>query len=56
MLDGWQLAPEVLGAAKRAVDMDRTPGRCILTGSVRADLDAPTWAGTGRVQHVGMWP
>lgn len=56
LLDEWQAVPEVLGAIKRAVDLDRTPGRYILTGSVRADLEAPTWAGTGRVIRLLMGP
>ena len=49
LLDEWQAVPEVLGAVKRAVDDDSRPGRFLLTGSVRADLDAPTWPGTGRL-------
>jgi Predicted ATPase (AAA+ superfamily) len=48
LLDEWQEAPEVLGAVKRSVDTDPRPGRYILTGSVRAELDAATWPGTGR--------
>ncbi|MBK9387215.1 MAG: ATP-binding protein [Planctomycetes bacterium] len=56
LLDEWQLVPEVLGAVKRAVDADRTPGRYLITGSVHADLEAPTWAGTGRVLRLGLWP
>ncbi len=38
LIDEWQEAPEILGAVKRAVDSDRsnTPGRFIVTGSVRA--------------------
>jgi uncharacterized protein len=54
LLDEWQAAPEVLGAVKRAVDDDPRPGRFILTGSVRADLEAQTWPGTGRVVRVAM--
>ncbi len=54
VLDEWQDAPAVLGAVKRAVDTDPRPGRFILTGSVRAELDAQTWPGTGRVIHVPM--
>jgi uncharacterized protein len=54
LLDEWQEAPQVLGAVKRAVDTDPRPGRYILTGSVRAELDAHTWPGTGRVIHVPM--
>jgi len=54
LLDEWQAAPEVLGAVKRAVDADPRPGRFLLTGSVRADLDAPTWPGTGRLVRVPL--
>jgi predicted AAA+ superfamily ATPase len=54
VLDEWQDASEVLGAVKRAVDTDPHPGRFILTGSVRAELDAQTWPGTGRVIQVPM--
>jgi len=56
LLDEWQAVPSVLGAIKRAVDADRTPGRYLLTGSVRADLEAPTWAGTGRVLRLNLGP
>ena len=54
LLDEWQEVPGVLGAVKRAVDTDARPGRFLLTGSVRADLDAQTWPGTGRVVRVPM--
>lgn len=54
LLDEWQLVPEVLGAIKRAVDTDPKPGRFLLTGSVRADLDAPTWPGTGRLIRLRL--
>jgi predicted AAA+ superfamily ATPase len=56
LLDEWQEVPVVLGAVKRAVDRDPRPGRFLLTGSVRADLEAETWPGTGRVVRVGMFP
>lgn len=56
LLDEWQVVPEVLGAVKRAVDVDSRPGRFLLTGSVRADLEAATWPGTGRVVRVAMYP
>jgi predicted AAA+ superfamily ATPase len=56
LLDEWQEVPAVLGAVKRAVDRDPRPGRFLLTGSVRADLEAETWPGTGRVVRVGMFP
>lgn len=55
-LDEWQEVPTVLGAVKRAVDADPRPGRFLLTGSVRADLEAQTWPGTGRVVRVSMLP
>lgn len=56
VLDEWQEVPTVLGAVKRAVDADPRPGRFLLTGSVRADIEAETWPGTGRVVRVGMFP
>lgn len=52
LLDEWQAVPDVLGAVKRAVDADPRPGRFLLTGPVRADLDAQTWPGTGRLVRV----
>ncbi|HEX9823095.1 MAG TPA: DUF4143 domain-containing protein [Actinomycetota bacterium] len=55
LLDEWQAVPEVLGAVKRSVDQDPSPGRYLLTGSVRADLEAETWPGTGRVVRVPMY-
>jgi uncharacterized protein len=56
LIDEWQVAPEVLGAVKRAVDRDPRPGQFVITGSVRADLDNQTWPGTGRVVRVPVWP
>lgn len=56
VLDEWQEVPSVLGAVKRAVDAEPRPGRFLLTGSVRADIEAETWPGTGRVVRVGMFP
>lgn len=56
LLDEWQLVPQVLAAVKRAVDDDRRPGRFLLTGSVRADLEAETWPGTGRLVRFTMYP
>lgn len=55
LIDEWQLAPEVLGAVKRAVDRDFSPGQFVLTGSARSDLTVSGWAGTGRVVRVAMW-
>jgi uncharacterized protein len=55
LLDEWQAVPQVLGAVKRAVDTDPHPGRYLLTGSVRADLEADTWPGTGRLVRLAMY-
>lgn len=55
LLDEWQEVPAVLGAVKRAVDSDSRPGRFLLTGSVRADLDTASWPGTGRLVRVAMY-
>jgi predicted AAA+ superfamily ATPase len=55
LLDEWQEVPEVLGAVKRAVDDAPRPGRFLLTGSVRADLDSVTWPGTGRLVRLPMY-
>lgn len=54
LLDEWQAVPGVLGAVKRAVDRDSRPGRYLITGSVRADLDTQMWPGTGRVVRLTM--
>lgn len=56
LLDEWQVIPEVLGAVKRTVDADPHPGRFILTGSVRADTQADTWPGTGRLVRLPLYP
>jgi predicted AAA+ superfamily ATPase len=47
--------PEVLGAVKRAVDTEPRSGRFIITGSVRGDVDSPTWPGTGRLLRIAMF-
>lgn len=54
LIDEWRAAPEVLGAVKRDVDVDPRPGRFLVTGSVRGDLDSPTWPGTGRLVRLSM--
>lgn len=55
LIDEWQEVPAVLGAVKRAVDRDPRPGQYLLTGSVRAQLQNETWAGTGRVVRMNMY-
>jgi uncharacterized protein len=54
LIDEWQLVPDILGAVKRAVDTDPAPGRFLITGSVRGDIDFPTWPGTGRLLRIAM--
>ncbi|MDR1825210.1 MAG: DUF4143 domain-containing protein [Bifidobacteriaceae bacterium] len=56
LLDEWQEVPGVLGAVKRAVDADARPGRFILTGSVRAEVEGATWPATGRVVRWPVFP
>jgi predicted AAA+ superfamily ATPase len=46
VIDEWQEVPDVLGAVKRSVDDDPRPGRFLLTGSVRAELENRVWPGT----------
>ncbi len=55
LLDEWQSVPSILGAIKRAVDDDPRPSRFLLTGSVRADLEAETWPGTGRLVRLRLY-
>lgn len=55
LLDEWQAAPEVLGAVKRSVDADPRPGRFLVTGSVRAELQQATWPGTGRLVRLALF-
>jgi uncharacterized protein len=55
LIDEWQLAPDVLGAVKRAVDSGAPPGRFLLTGSTRADLTVDGWPATGRVLRLPLW-
>jgi predicted AAA+ superfamily ATPase len=55
LLDEWQAVPEVIGAVKRAVDADARPGRFLVTGSVRSDVDPRAWPGTGRLIRLTMY-
>ncbi len=55
LLDEWQLVPQVLGAVKRAVDDDPTPGRFIVTGSARSDALASGWPATGRLVRLAQF-
>ena len=49
LVDEWQEVPASLGHIKTLVDAEPRPGRFLITGSVRGDVDARTWPGTGRV-------
>lgn len=55
LLDEWQVVPGVLGAVKRAVDSRPDPGRFLVTGSVRGDLEGDLWPGTGRLTRIPMY-
>jgi predicted AAA+ superfamily ATPase len=55
LLDEWQEVPDVIGAVKRTVDDDPRPGRFILTGSVRVELEHRVWPGTGRLVRLRMY-
>lgn len=54
LIDEWQVVPSILGAVKRAVDEDPSPGQFLVTGSVRAELDTELWPGTGRLVRVHL--
>ena len=56
LLDEWQEVPAVFGAVRRAIDDAPLPGRFLLTGSVRAELDADVWPGTGRAVRLSLYP
>lgn len=55
LLDEWQLVPGILGAVKRAVDSRPDPGRFLVTGSVRGDIQGDLWPGTGRLTRIAMY-
>lgn len=56
LLDEWQEVPDVLGAVRRMVDKDPTPGQFFVTGSVRAELENKVWPGTGRLTRTEIYP
>lgn len=55
LVDEWQVVPETLTAIKTLVDREPRRGRFIVTGSVRGEVDSPTWPGTGRLVHLKMY-
>jgi len=56
LLDEWQEVPDVLRAVARSVNADPRPGRYLLTGSVRAEIEHAVWPGTGRLQRLAIFP
>lgn len=56
LIDEWQNVPGVLGAVRRSVEANPTPGRFFVTGSVRAELEHEVWPATGRLVRVEMFP
>ncbi|HWH33559.1 MAG TPA: DUF4143 domain-containing protein [Egibacteraceae bacterium] len=55
LLDEWQLVPPVWDAVRRAVDVDPSPGRFVLTGSARPQ-HVTAHTGAGRVVSLRMRP
>jgi uncharacterized protein len=57
VIDEVQLEPRLFRAIKASVDLDRRPGRFLLTGSSRL-LSAPDMADSlvGRVETIDLWP
>ena len=55
LLDEWQEVPGLMGAVRRAVDEDSSPGRFLLTGSARARRGSDVWSGIGRVVSLRMY-
>jgi uncharacterized protein len=55
LIDEWQEVPSSLQAIKLAVDSNADRGQFLVTGSVRGEIDAPTWPGTGRLVRLSMY-
>jgi predicted AAA+ superfamily ATPase len=57
VIDEVQRAPELLVAIKREVDMDRRPGRFILTGSANVmSIPRISESLAGRMEPLALWP
>lgn len=57
VLDEVQRAPDLLRAIKREVDLDRRPGRFLLTGSANVlTLPKVSESLAGRIEILRMWP
>ncbi len=55
LVDEWQRLPESWDVVRRSVDLDRSPGRFLLTGSASLDR-SPTHNGAGRIVTLRMRP
>ena len=55
LIDEWQYDPPVWDAMRRAVDVDPSPGRFLLTGSANPS-GTPLHSGAGRVVRLKMRP
>ena len=55
LVDEWQEVPQSLQAIKLSLDALPRHGRFLVTGSVRGEIDAPTWPGTGRLVRLSMY-
>ena len=55
LVDEWQEVPASLGHRKALVDTEPRAGRFLITGSVRGDVDAQTWPGTGRAIRLEIY-
>ena len=56
LVDEWQLVPDLWNAARRAVDVRRTPGQFIFTGSAQPADDVTRHSGAGRFSRLRMRP
>ena len=56
LIDEWQRVPAVWDAVRRSIDLDRQPGRFILTGSSRSAVSEDIHAGAGRFEIIRLEP
>jgi uncharacterized protein len=55
LVDEWQLEPSSLGAAKRLIDTQDSPGQFIFAGSASDEVGGMSWPATGRFIRIPMW-
>lgn len=56
LLDEWQLAPQLWGAVRRAVDADPSPGQFLFSGSAWPEDGTHRHSGAGRIIDLPMRP